>query len=482
MIPLDFARTYPMYERLKAEAAEARSSMSDRYSDAEKAAYYKKKYMESKGSMGKNNARNTSAYYNYKRTRAAQKDRQRTADAARKRGPGIISEGGKLLGGMAGTALSGTPIGTAIGGFLGGKIGHLVEQITGFGDYKIQSNSVMKGGMTPPQVVNTMNKGGYIIRHREYITDILATQNFTMQTFALNPGLATSFPWLSQIASSFEIFRFRGLLFEFKSLSSDSVLSSATSSALGAVIMSTQYNSLAPPFADKKTMENHEFANSCKPSCSMIHPIECKASQVVNDKLYVRTGENFRGDQRLYDLGEFCIATQGMQASSGVAGELWATYEIEFYQNQFLPVVGTDHFQLANVSNSAPLGTSTLPGINTGSSLGGTINAAGTIYSFPPNLSQGLYLVEVFWIGSSVAWTSPTIGLNQCVQVNLWRADGYSAIAAPNTGSTTTQCAYTTTVRVTGQGASITFSGATLPGTSPIGDLWITAISNQITG
>lgn len=470
-----------MYEQLKAEAFQARPAMSDRYSDAEKAAYYKKKYLESKGLVGKSQARNTSAYYNYKRTRAIQKDRQRTADAARKRGPGMISEGGKLLGGLAGTALSGTPLGTAIGGFLGGKIGHLVEQITGFGDYTVTSNSVMKGGMTPPQVVNSMNKGGYIIRHREYICDINATTAFTIQTFALNPGLASSFPWLSQIAPSFESYRWRGLLFEFKSLSSDSVLSTATSSALGAVIMATNYNALSPPFPDKKTMENHEYGNSSKPSCSFIHPIECKSSQVPNTKLYIRTGDGFSGDQRLYDLGEFNIATQGMQASSGVAGELWATYEVELFFNRYLPFVGGDHFKLLSVTNAAPLGTATLASSTNGSTLGGTINTAGTIYSFPPNLSSGLYCISYSVAGGATSITQPALGLTNCAAVNGYRNNSTAVVEGPPNGNTTTVLCKDFIIRVTGQNATVTFSGATLPTSVVGGDLWVYPISSTMT-
>ena len=71
--------------------------------------------------------------------------------------PGVVSAVGGAVGGLAGTAFGG-PIGEAIGTMIGGKLGHLVEKIIGFGDYRIQQNSLMKGGMSPAQVVNSSER------------------------------------------------------------------------------------------------------------------------------------------------------------------------------------------------------------------------------------------------------------------------------------------------------------------------------------
>jgi len=227
----------------------------------------------------------------------------------------------------------GMGIGSRIGAFLGGGAQKLFKMVTGFGDYKVENNTLVGGNV--PNVQNT--PGGFIVRHREYITDIYAASIFTNTVFSINPGLSGVFPWLATVASSFEEYSFRGLIFEYKSMSADNVLSTTTTStALGTVIMATQYNSLSNNFIDKRTMENYEFANSSKPSLAFVHPIECKANLDANTHLYVRTGATFLGDQRLYDIGDFQIAVQGMAFTGGVIGELWATYEIEFFLNQKL--------------------------------------------------------------------------------------------------------------------------------------------------
>jgi len=324
---------------------------------------------------------------------------------------------GRALGAAAGTAIGG-PAGTAIGGFLGGKIGHLFGQITGFGDYQVSHNSLFTGGMSPPMIHNTINSGGTIVRHREYIADIVSTSAFTVQqNLPLNPGLAAPFPWLFQVADAYEEFRWRGMIFEFKSMASDNVLSSSPNTALGSVVMATEYNVLNPPFPDKLHMENYEFANSSKPSCSFIHPIECKASVTPVSKLFVRAGPppSTNADLRLYDLGNFQLATVGIPGTGGVIGELWVTYEVEFFKPKLLPPAGTtggvdvpffhDHF-FTQSTNSAtnPFGAG-VTGPDALSTIGGKITTGNT-YNFPPNAPLGLYQFTYSNYGSGVVTMS----------------------------------------------------------------------------
>ena len=249
---------------------------------------------------------------------------------------GVFTGLGQMAGNALGSALGG-PAGGGIGKFLGGKLGHLIESVTGFGDYQVESNTVLQGGMSVPQVVNSMNKGTVIVRHREYIGNILSSINFSVQSYLIQPGLASTFPWLSQQATAYEQYRVRGMLFEFVSTSSDAVLSTAVSSALGSVIMMTEYDVADDPPTSKRQMLNSEFACSTKPSLSAIHPIECKRELSAQDILYTRGSIAVPSgfDQRLYDFARFNIATEGMQANGGILGELWVTYEMEFLKPQF---------------------------------------------------------------------------------------------------------------------------------------------------
>lgn len=295
--------------------------------------------------------------------------------------------------------------GGKLGKWVGTKLGSLLGSIIGFGDYEVEHNSIMKGGMTPPQIVNSSNHGGFIVRHREYIKDIKPTLDFSIESFTINPGDDDTFPWLATLSQNFEEYRMRGLIFEFKSMSSDAVLSTAASSGLGSVIMSTQYNVLQPAFADKAHMENYEFATSSKPSCTFIHPVECKASMIAQSHLYIRNTTSGTGDARLYDLGKFSIATQGCQGDEdAVIGELWASYEVELYfPRQSDALIGgpmTDHYSGDFASSDLMFGQPETEGsvlFHDGTMPGSAVATDATLhrstYTFPPEIDEGTFQV-----------------------------------------------------------------------------------------
>jgi hypothetical protein len=185
-------------------------------------------------------------------------------------------------------------------------------------------------GADPPRVSNGANLREIIISHREYIGDVVTggVGAFASSSFMLNPGNGAIFPWLSYIASAFQQYKFRGIVFEFKSMSADAL--NSTNTALGNVIMASNYNVLQRNFANKSEMENTEFSSSCKPSSSMYHPIECDPNDTVLNELYIAPNGEIPdgGTPQFYDFCNFQIATNGFQAANVNIGELWVTYEI----------------------------------------------------------------------------------------------------------------------------------------------------------
>ena len=229
-------------------------------------------------------------------------------------------------------------VGEKIGSFIGGMAQKAFKAITGFGDYEVDKNSLLQETNGPPMVVNSGK--AFTVRHREYIGEVFSGPNlapgssvtsFDIKSYQIQPGDRQTFPWLAPLAENFEQYRIDGMVFEYKSMYSDAVVSAATNGALGTVILATEYNAAASTFNSKQKMENYEFAQSAKPSLSILHPIECARSESVLNELYVRnatvTGSQ---DLRMYDFGKFQIATQGISSTNLVLGELWVTYEITF--------------------------------------------------------------------------------------------------------------------------------------------------------
>lgn len=376
-------------------------------------------------------------------------------------------------------------MGAQIGGHLGSMLGHgaqqLIKHITGFGDYKIQANSLMGGLYDPPELHNYSNRS-VVIRHREYLTDIVASSAFTLKSYAINPGMNETFPWLSNVASNFEEYRITGMIFEYKTLSAD--YTGASSAALGFVAMATQYNVYNPPFDNKKVLENYEFSNSAKPSDSFIHPIECKKSLSPVSELFVRTGNVTQGDMRLYDLGNFQIATGG-NSGNGILGELWVTFEVEFFKPKLIATMGydllTDHWQaLTNTALSAsPLGTNGI--LATNSSLGTSINFSTQTISFPANVTDGDYMFNYYQQGSvGAVIVSPTIAVFNCVLKTQWANDSLNRVITP-AGLNTTVYFTSFIVSVLGPNATVQFGVAgTLPSGTTTCDLYINQFNSAI--
>jgi len=371
----------------------------------------------------------------------------------------------------------GYQIGKDIGGAIGYGAQHLIKFLTGFGDYKVTSNSLMGGLYDPPELRNLRDRG-VVVRHREYITDINASSAFTLQAFSINAGLPATFPWLSQIAEAFEEYYITGMVFEYKTLSAD--YTSAASAALGYVVMATQYNSLNPVFPDKKTMENYEFANSAKPSDSFIHPVECKRSITPVSELYVRTGAApANADLRLYDLGSFQIATGG-NSGTGVIGELWVTFEAVLCKPKLVEAIGydvqTDHYRMTGVADATPLGTAQT--LQAGSLLGTTI--ASNVISMPDNVINGTYLLSYSVSGSALtAVTQHPWTIANGSQLAVWRGGTSSEIANVNTNTLIYMDEFV--FRVTGPGCTLTLgTSGTLPTPFTFADLWITQVNGSI--
>lgn len=275
------------------------------------------------------------------------------------------------------------------------------EKITGFGDYHVSGNTLMTDN-APPMFQSSGQ--GVRLSHREYIGDIISSEDFSLQSYDINPGQEGTFPWLSSIAKHFEQYAFNGLIFEFRSTAGDAIAS--TNNALGLVVMATDYDVLDATYADKQEMQQSMFCCSGPPSRNLTHPIECDPSTLPLNNLYVRSGdESGTRDLRFQDMGKFQVATQGQQLAGVNVGELWVSYDVTFFKTQsppdelFSDCVAYDIVSGLDVNN--PFGTS--PSLVTGSLLGFIISSDGVgngVISFPPGYENTTWQFEFHCFGS----------------------------------------------------------------------------------
>jgi len=386
--------------------------------------------------------------------------------------PGLLGEVGGIGGQIIGDMMF-PGIGGLAGGFLGRAAGGILGSITGMGAYKVKSNSIMGSG-GPPSFKSAAD-GSIVMSKREFLQDISGSTAFTLQNFLINPGLFATFPFLSALAVNFEQYEMLGLVFEFKSTSATAL--NSTNTALGVVIMATNYDTLDANFASKQQMEAYEFSTSCAPSQSALHPIECDPRLNALSNMYVRsTSVPVGADQRFYDLGNFQLATTGMQAAA-VIGELWVSYHVRLLKPKLPTPLGAN-LLCAHLSEAPNASATAAAPFGTGGGVlraGSTLNILGTNTTFIlPYV--GYFLVSMQW--NNGVTVLPTIGLGSNLATKFCVQDqSATSISAVSSASAVTLIVLLCNTPGTGSANAVTITGLTnlSAGTA---DVWVAQIAS----
>lgn len=420
--------------------------------------------------------------YNMATQKKPRRRRKRAAIGGIRGQGAYFTDGGALLGAGLGAGFG--SLGGGVGAFggaglgyqLGSSAGSLIDQLTGMGEYSIKANSILAKvdeGVQIPSFGNLTN--ATIVQHRSFVQDIVTPANplvFNVQQFRINPANQQLFPWLSTLANSFEQYQILGMVFQYKSLSSDS----ATTLALGSVTMGTKYEANDPPFRNKIEMENAQYTCSGKPCDTFIHALECDPT-VMSDpiKYNLQSGIYPIGkDPRGYDVGTFEIATTGLPSTAGeILGELWITYEVALFRPLLNTISASDRYTITAPTSPntliGPAATVRLP--DAGSTLGTTV--VGSNLNFPSGLTRGTYNVRLAYQGGATALTNtlaPTF-------VNCARSPALDTYFV-SAGATSSYQIWDAIIIVTAAGASIAF-GAGTP-TLPTAINRATLLVNQI--
>lgn len=286
--------------------------------------------------------------------------------------------------------------------------------LSGSGPYRAASSS---SAVTVAQVPSMHSSGdGFIIRHREYLGDLLSSQVFANNSFRINPGDNTTFPWLAPIAQKFEEFKFLGLAFEFRSTSANAL--NSVNTALGTVIAAVEYNVSNASFTTKLQMENSMWAVSSKPCESLIMPVECDSRVNPLGVMYVRSGQPV-ADPRFYDLGTMQFATYGQQLANVNIGELWITYEVALFKPIIVPQVpviapSANHFRGSaavqaipyNQINivTAPMASVTCDGVNVVTIAPRSAGIYHLSYSLTGSIATGVFANLTFVLSGGAAY------------------------------------------------------------------------------
>jgi hypothetical protein len=334
------------------------------------------------------------------------------------------------------------------GASLGSSLGASLSKWLGAGDYSVSQNSIVQRAASSVPMMHSTNQTT-VIRHRELVCQVTGSTTFSVvASLVLNPGLSTSFPWLSGIAQQYQEYAWKGLVFHFVPTSGSAV--SNTSAALGSVMIQTSYRSNDSAPTSKISMMNEYWANEVVPFESMAHPIECDPKENPFQIHYVRGGTIPSGDPLLYDTGVTYVAVQGQQSAYAL-GDLWVTYEVELKKPLISSNVTSlnDMYQARFSGTSAALPFDTATSWSFTGSLPITTTTAGAI-----NIPSGL--PGIFNVNVMFAPSGSFTGFNMSSAPTYSNAAGYnfggsavSTLGMIMSGGTTTVASYCTQFQVT---------------------------------
>jgi outer membrane lipoprotein SlyB len=366
-----------------------------------------------------------------------QKTRRRPAPIAiakRAKKPQEVTRLGGLLrtlGGLGGSAIGGLIGMPSSGSAVGSGLGASLSRWLGSGDYEVNKNSIVNK-LEMSGSVPEMHKSDQtvIVRHREFVTTVNSSAAFAVQaSLDINPGNYYLFPWLAGIATRFQEYKLRGMVFHYVPTSGSAVAS--TNAALGSVMLQTSYRASDTAPASKIEMLNEYNSNESVPCEAFCHPIECDPKENPFNIQYVRSNNTATNeDKLLYDLGTTHLAVSGCQTTGNAIGDLWVTYEVELKK----PLVSSNITQTVRSFSAITTSTDATNIFSTITSSLGSLPVtlgSGNVMTFNKGITGTFVAILRYTsVMTSCAWTAPT--LTNCVFT--FGPPGFSTL---RTGATT---------------------------------------------
>ena len=168
--------------------------------------------------------------------------------------------------------------------------------------------------------------GATVIKHTELIKSVTGTAGWGTDSTIIQPGLAVTFPWLSQIAASFEQYRFRKLTFK--------LMTCVGTTTGGNIYLIPDYDAgdSAPPSEDKGLV--NQKAKGGVPWNNYSVTLNSGDLHPNGKRKFTRhAGLTAYSDIRNFDAG--VLYTCFIGCPTAVMARLFVEYEIELYVPQY---------------------------------------------------------------------------------------------------------------------------------------------------
>jgi hypothetical protein len=159
----------------------------------------------------------------------------------------------------------------------------------------------------------------------EYVGEIVSTSTgfVVLNTYSVNPGQLSVFPWLAKKALLYEKYQFKYLEFIYK----PQVSQFASLGTTGKVILSFDYDASDAPPSSKQQAEDTDPSADGMPYERVSLKMNPRELHKNSDAKFVRpAGLPGGSDIKTFDCGVLSVSTSGIEANSGTLGELWVRY------------------------------------------------------------------------------------------------------------------------------------------------------------
>jgi hypothetical protein len=211
------------------------------------------------------------------------------------------------------------------------------------------------------------------ITHAEYFytvgTPAGTAPFFVCESFAVNPGNTTMFPWLSTQAFAWERYRFKKLHFRY--------VPRCSTAQAGTLVLSPDYDADDDPPPNELVACSYADAVTSVPWSETVlrcNPEACLGGMKTK---YIRVGAlKQNADIKMYDACNLFVCRDSANSTAVTWGKLWVEYTVELITPHTLPVPLTSVYAATSTSGVVP--NYPVPPDN-GSVIGAVVDKAGPI-------------------------------------------------------------------------------------------------------
>jgi len=300
--------------------------------------------------------------------------------------------------------------------------------------------------MRKAQPMFTRSANEQRIIHREKVAKVVTPGSgaFTiLKSIALNPGMALSFPWLSNEAAGYETYRFNRLRFVW--------VPSVGTGIAGNLIMGPDYDAADPSPASETALS--AYTDVIEANLWIPFAVECEPDLLNGEtrRKYIRNGALAANqDVKTYDSGNFFAACSDDGAAN--TGKLWVEYDVTLY-NPHVPPGG--FFQTgALVSAGGTIAAATPFGAVPVSTGAPALSAAGVaVLTFSGMVIGEEYALTLSVVGTVITvlnTTGAAVGrVNKTAETSIINAGATAALSFETFTATAETASITVTVTAT---------------------------------